>query len=135
MSNVLNAIKEQSQEIQHASWEIFWGTVAECSDILNEIAPNRRRPWLAEVIQDLHRKQDGRCGLCGGSVELGAHHIDHVIPFCYGGGNEPANLQIAHPDCNLSKRKQVNPWDLLRYLEGRYLNLPSVSSLAQNGLR
>ena len=128
MSKVLNAIKERAQGIEGATWESFWGTVAECSYILKEIAPNRRRPWLAEVIQDLHYKQGGRCGLCGLRVELGTHHIDHVIPFCYGGGNEPANLQIAHSDCNRSKRKEVNPWDLLRYLEGRYLNLPQVSA-------
>jgi hypothetical protein len=134
MSTELDAIKERSQEIQHATWEIFWGTVVECSAILNEIDPNRRRLWLAELVQDLHREQDGRCGICHGPVELGAHHIDHKIPFCYGGGNEPANLQIAHPDCNRRKRKEVDPWDLLRYLEGRYLNLRRPPSWAQNGV-
>jgi hypothetical protein len=132
MSRELDAIKKQSQEIERATWEVFWGTVSECSDILNEIDPNRRRLWLAGLIQDLHRKQGGLCGLCGESVELGAHHVDHVIPFSYGGGNEPANLQIAHPDCNRTKRTEVNPWDLLRYLEGRYLNLAPAYKLAQN---
>lgn len=124
MSKELDDIKGYSQEIECATWNEFWGNVAECSDILKQIDPNRRRPWLAGVIQDLHRNQGGVCALCGEPVELGAHHVDHVIPFSYGGGNEPANLQITCPDCNRKKRNKVDPWDLLRYLEGKYQNRP-----------
>jgi CRISPR/Cas system Type II protein with McrA/HNH and RuvC-like nuclease domain len=135
MSKALDAIKKQSLEIQYETWEVFWGTVVECSDILKELDPNHRRLWLSELIQDLYREQKGKCGICGRKVEWGDHHVDHIIPFCYGGGNEPANLQIAHPHCNRSKRKEVDPWDLLRYLEGRYLNLRPSNSLVQNGIR
>ena len=104
-------------------WQFFWGTVVECSSILNEIEPGRRRPWLAVVIQELHQAQGGLCALCGGPVFPSEWEIDHRVPFCYGGGNEPTNLQIAHPSCNRRKGHQVDPMDLLRYLEGRYLNL------------
>ena len=34
-----------------------------------------------------------------------------------------ASIQIAHLSCNRQKGHQVDPMDLLRYLEGRYLNL------------
>lgn len=52
-----------------------------------------------------------RCGLCGGAVSKTRQHpdplaasIDHIVPLSQGGTNEPANLQLAHLRCNLSKR-------------------------------
>jgi 5-methylcytosine-specific restriction endonuclease McrA len=70
------------------------------------------------------RRIGGRCVLCGELISPSEWEVvDHRIPFCYGGGNEPANLQIAHLYCNRQKGYQVDPMDLLRYLEGRYLNL------------
>jgi hypothetical protein len=49
--------------------------------------------------------------------------VDHKIPFCYGGGNERGNIQLAHSACNRLKRAEVNPHDLLAYLEDQYMNL------------
>jgi 5-methylcytosine-specific restriction endonuclease McrA len=119
----LDRLRDSVAELQLATWQYFWGTVVECSAILKEIEPSRRRPWLAVVIQELHQAQGGRCALCGDPVSPSEWEIDHRIPFCYGGGNEPANVQIAHLSCNRQKGHQVDPMDLLRYLEGRYLNL------------
>jgi 5-methylcytosine-specific restriction endonuclease McrA len=56
--------------------------------------------------------RDGhRCGLCGDPLDLAVKHpdpayasIDHVVPLAQGGGNDLANLQLAHLRCNLSKR-------------------------------
>jgi 5-methylcytosine-specific restriction endonuclease McrA len=48
--------------------------------------------------------------------------VDHKIPFCYGGGHERTNLQLAHASCNRSRQSSVAPRDLLRYLESRYMN-------------
>jgi hypothetical protein len=52
-----------------------------------------------------------RCGLCGGAVSKKREHpdplapsIDHIVPLSKGGDNEPANLQLTHLRCNLSKR-------------------------------
>jgi hypothetical protein len=59
--------------------------------------------------------------LCGELVSPSEWEVDHRIPFCYGGGNEPANLQIAYLYCNRQKGHQVDPMDLLRSFEGRYL--------------
>ena len=123
MSERLDRLRDIAAELEQATWQDFWGTVVECSAILKEIEPGRRRPWLAVVIQELHQAQDGRCALCGDPVSPSEWEIDHRIPFCYGGGNEPANIQIAHLYCNRQKGHQVDPMDLLRYLEGRYLNL------------
>jgi 5-methylcytosine-specific restriction endonuclease McrA len=124
MSKKLDDIKRQSEEIETATWNDFWGNVAECSDILKKIDPIARRPPFPEVIQDLHRKQGGLCALCGERVELGTLHVDHIIPVSYAGGNESANLQITCPNCNWKKRNKVDPWDLLRYIEGKYQNRP-----------
>jgi 5-methylcytosine-specific restriction endonuclease McrA len=123
VSEQLDRLRYRSAELQQVTWQFFWGAVVECSTILREIEPGRRRPWLAVVIQELHQAQSGLCALCGKPVSPSEWEIDHRIPFCYGGGNEPANLQIAHLSCNRQKGHQVDPMDLLRYLEGRYLNL------------
>lgn len=123
MSSRLQGLGERAQRLSDDAHRDFWTTLVETSEILQEIAPNQRKLWLATVIQELHRKQDGLCALCGDPVVLGEHEVDHNIPFCYGGGNERANIQLAHSECNKGKGKQVDPHDLLRYLEDRYMNL------------
>jgi 5-methylcytosine-specific restriction endonuclease McrA len=47
------------------------------------------------------------CGICGGAVESGDVHIDHVVPKRHGGPTELGNLQVAHSQCNLRKRDSV----------------------------
>jgi 5-methylcytosine-specific restriction endonuclease McrA len=61
----------------------------------------------AEIAQ-----RDGwRCGICSKKVRPDLEHpdpycasIDHVLPLARGGDNSPANLQLAHLRCNLSKK-------------------------------
>jgi 5-methylcytosine-specific restriction endonuclease McrA len=123
MNKRLEDLARRAASIERDSWQLFWGTVAECSSILKEINPVHRRPFLAVVVQDLHKAQNGLCALCRKPVSAGEWEIDHKVPFCYGGDNQSANLQIAHVSCNRSKGRQVDVWDLLRYLEGRYQSL------------
>lgn len=123
MSGRLDKLNSDAERLESETWEVFWGTVVECSSILIELDPGRRKPWLARVIQEIHEAQGGLCALCSEPVVPSEWEVDHCIPFCYGGGNEPANLQIAHLKCNRRKGHQVDPMDLLRYLEGRYSNL------------
>jgi 5-methylcytosine-specific restriction endonuclease McrA len=118
----LDNLSRVASMLERQTWELFWGTVAECSSVLKEIAPTRRRLWLTPVILEIHAAQDGLCALCRAPLSPNEWEIDHRIPFCYGGGNEPTNLQIAHITCNRRKGRQVDPMDLLRYLEGRYQN-------------
>jgi 5-methylcytosine-specific restriction endonuclease McrA len=123
MNKRLLDLKEHARLIEQDSWHRFWGTVAACSSILNEIDPLRRRPFLAAIVQDLRAAQNGFCALCKQPLTVDDREVDHKIPFCYGGDNQPTNLQLAHIACNRSKGCQVDVWDLLRYLEGRYQSL------------
>lgn len=50
----------------------------------------------------LYKDQDGRCLYCGCSIAAG-YHVDHMIPIARGGSNDPENLALACPGCNLSK--------------------------------
>ena len=116
-------IRDRAQKLADDAHREFWASVVECSEIIREIDPKKRKIWLVEVLQERYDEQNKLCALCGESLELGKWEVDHIIPFCYGGGNERANIQLAHPKCNKSKGKQVDPQDLLRYLEDRYMNL------------
>lgn len=107
-------------------WNEFWDIAEECSAILKEIAPIDRRPWLVHVIEEIHLSQNGVCPLCSHMVELGQHHVDHLVPVKFGGGNERANLQVVHPGCNRKKGIATNAWDLIRALEDRYMNRPQI---------
>lgn len=46
--------------------------------------------------------QSGRCFYCGDPVGAKAT-LDHVIPKCYGGIDDIANVVLAHRRCNLLK--------------------------------
>lgn len=44
------------------------------------------------------------CALCGGQIiNMKDATIDHIVPISRGGGDEIANLQVAHLKCNLEK--------------------------------
>lgn len=114
-----NRMADEARE----QWDEFHRYVDDCIAILSKVSGEpKRRPWLVEVIKEIYEEQDGICPLCREPVELGSHHVDHVIPFCWGGGNERKNLQIVHPRCNLEKGKSVEASELIRYLEDRYMN-------------
>lgn len=116
-------VRRKAEALRDETFRDFWTLVVESASILREISPGRRRLWLAEVLEELRNEQDGKCALCGQRLESAAFQVDHKIPFCYGGGHERNNIQLAHPECNLAKRAAVDPRDLLRYLEDRYMNL------------
>ena len=115
-------LRDRAAKLERGAFDLLWAYVADCSSILNEIAPRQRRMWLLDVIEEMYEEQNAICALCGGHLDYGDWHVDHRIPFCYGGGNERTNLQLAHPACNQKRGNQVAPMDLLRYLESRYMN-------------
>lgn len=53
-------------------------------------------------IEAIRVAQGNRCYLCKKSLSDG-YHIDHFIPLAKGGTNDPGNLRLACPHCNLSK--------------------------------
>jgi hypothetical protein len=119
----LEELARRSAAVEQRAHLEFWANLMECSQILNNIAPAKRKPWLAHIIQELHKTQHGLCALCNEPISLVEFDVDHKVPFCYGGGNERGNIQLAHVSCNRSKRAEVDPHDLLAYLEDRYMNL------------
>jgi hypothetical protein len=62
-------------------------------------------------IENLHRKQEGRCASCGATLERDGkpwYQVDHIIPVTPRNGgatgtNEASNLQLLCPPCNQFK--------------------------------
>jgi hypothetical protein len=50
-------------------------------------------------------RADGRCEYCRDPeiLSLAAFHIEHIVARQHGGSDEPQNLALACPDCNLRK--------------------------------
>lgn len=65
-------------------------------------------------IEAIRKAQGNRCYLCGKSLKSG-YHVDHFIPLSKGGTNDPGNLRLACPKCNLSKGSK-HPAELGRLL-------------------
>lgn len=82
-----------------------------------------RRPnmWPHDVIEEKYVEQGGKCAETGQPLVEG-FEVDHDIPHCYGGGNEPANTRLVNKEANRRKGHSVAPSRLIRYLEGRLLN-------------
>jgi 5-methylcytosine-specific restriction endonuclease McrA len=118
----LSRLQGRAESLAADSQAELWALVAEASSVLLQIAPTQRRLWLASVVQELFDEQEGLCALCGEPLIASDLQVDHKIPFAYGGGNERGNIQLAHGVCNRRKRTAVDPRDLLRYLEDRYMN-------------
>ena len=63
--------------------------------------------------------RDGpRCWLCGNDVDPAAPRgsswagsVDHVVPRARGGGNDPANLRLAHRSCNSRRGSRLPELD------------------------
>lgn len=81
-------------------------------EVLTERQRRRRvdRLGLTVADVDLDALWDGRCGLCGRSLDRElrwpdpqSKSIDNIIPLVHGGTHEAHNLTWAHLFCNLSK--------------------------------
>jgi len=70
-------------------WEIY------DFDGYREAAAARAR-WSTAVYE----RDGARCRYCGATERLS---VDHVVPRCQGGGDEPENLVVACKSCNSRK--------------------------------
>jgi len=52
---------------------------------------------------EIFKRDSFRCLYCGKAAPSVMLHVDHVLPVCEGGTNDPANLVTACQDCNLGK--------------------------------
>lgn len=60
-------------------------------------------------IQRIFKAQKSKCYYCHDVLEQ--YHIDHIVPIIRGGSNEPSNLVLTCPSCNLSKgTKLLHEW-------------------------
>ena len=78
------------------------------------MAAQRRRALVRELfIEDvdpgvLHRRDGGRCGICGEPIQLSQVNIDHVIPITRGGPHSYANTRPCHRSCNSWKGARLD---------------------------
>lgn len=56
--------------------------------------PNGRAYY--RLVQAVYDRDGGTCWLCGGPVPRDQASLDHRLPRALGGGNELANLALAH---------------------------------------
>ena len=76
-----------------------------------ELNVARMRARRVARVAGLNEKQQGKCGIC--RKRLGSDiHVDHVIPRALGGSSAADNLQLTHPECNLSKGAALVPGGL-----------------------
>ena len=62
-----------------------------------------RKPISTRMRFEIFKRDSFKCLYCGKSAPSVILHVDHVMPICEGGTNEPANLVTACQDCNLGK--------------------------------
>lgn len=69
----------------------------------------------------IYDKQKGQCYWCGKQLN-GKYHVDHVIPLSRNGSNNPDNLVVACPSCNMQKHdKTPEEWTDKPKWKGRFL--------------
>ncbi len=72
------------------------------------VRPTRRIRFSAELREQMHEDQLGRCMYCGRAMEVEYLHIDHRNPVDRGGSNDRDNLQLLCPPCNILKSNQTD---------------------------
>ena len=64
---------------------------------------NSHRDYPKGFLAALAEKQRGLCAVCCDPLAVKGRHVDHIIPLASSGSNDPSNLQLLCPPCNLSK--------------------------------
>lgn len=65
--------------------------------------------YSTQDIRIMMRMQKRKCWWCGCSIK-DRYHVDHRIPLSRGGTNNPENLCLTCPSCNLKKHNKM-PWE------------------------
>lgn len=66
---------------------------------------DKRKRFTLDYKQELYKKQNGKCMVCGEPLgnDLSKIHIDHIIPWILVGDEIPNNYQCLCETCNESK--------------------------------
>jgi 5-methylcytosine-specific restriction endonuclease McrA len=81
-------------------------------DIARRYSNTRRAKQAEAFVEHVHplvvlERDDGMCGICGEDVDPTEFHVDHIWPLSRGGEHSYANVQAAHPLCNIRKNGRV----------------------------
>ncbi len=70
----------------------------------------RKRGQFVEHVDPLEvlLRDEGVCGICNERVDPRNFHVDHIVPLSAGGLHGYANVQVAHPRCNMRKGGERN---------------------------
>lgn len=72
-----------------------------------------RSDWAWGVDRKaLFARDGGVCHICKKPADLDDFHVDHMFPLAAGGTNDPSNLAVSHPACNIRKGAKVRPVQL-----------------------
>lgn len=68
----------------------------------------RKRDQFVEHVDPVvvFERDAGICGICSVPI-VGRFDVDHIVPLVKGGEHSYANVQVAHPSCNYSKKDRV----------------------------
>jgi len=115
----------------------------ELADVMRELQlASRRKYWPRFLLEDLYRRQAGKCG-CGCGEDLpalqdGGHHVDHhVIPWWAGKRNSFHDLRLLLAEHNIQKGAKCEIDDAIAGFRDQLLNLLPASVIATvkvNGL-
>jgi 5-methylcytosine-specific restriction endonuclease McrA len=77
-----------------------------------EMSQQRAKRWGARIVEsvtgeNVWRRDNGLCYLCGLPVEMLKMSIDHVIPLSKGGEHSYANCRLTHARCNRKKYNKI----------------------------
>ena len=64
----------------------------------------RREPIPQDVMDNVWRRDGGKCVKCGSNENL---EFDHIIPFSKGGASTYRNMQILCKKCNIDKSNKI----------------------------
>lgn len=69
-------------------------------------SPHRKR-IPDSTKEELLKKQNNRCAICGTEIDIHAH-ADHIVPFEYVGDELDDNYQMLCTNCNLKKNDSID---------------------------
>jgi len=74
----------------------------------NRAKKARQRNAFVEHVEGyiVFELDEGICGICSDPI-LEDFHVDHIIPLSRGGEHSYANVQAAHPRCNIKKGNKI----------------------------
>lgn len=110
----------ESPEQIHVRSQHYYKTHPEQARLNSRIRKARKRAaggafTAADIELQVKAQTDSKgilhCWWCGKPIKS-KYHIDHRIPITRNGSNDPRNLCLAHPKCNMSKgNKLPHEWN------------------------